>query len=95
MIVSVASPRISVSQITTLGSSFADDVRSYTAAGLDGLGVWELKLDQPDGSDGAAEVLELFEASGLESAAAVPTVPSILPLPLLGGPEDPAERIDA
>ena len=25
----------------------------------------------------------------------MPAVPSILPLPLLGGPDDPAERIDA
>src|SRR5205807_2168761 len=47
----------------------------------------------PQGEDAAS--LEQFEASGLDSAAAVPDVPSILPLPLLGGPEDPAERIDA
>ena len=84
-------PRVSVSQITTFRSSFADDVRDYAAAGLDGLGVWEVKLP----ADGDAEALELLEASGLESASAVPTVPSILPLPLLGGPEDPAERVEA
>ena len=84
-------PRVSVSQITTLGSSFADDLQTYAEAGLDGIGIWELKL--VDGGD--AEALERFQASGLESAAAVPAVPSILPLPLLGGPEDPAERIDA
>jgi len=80
-----------VSQITTLRSSFADDVRRYAAAGLDGIGVWELKL--AEGED--LELLELFEASGLESAAAVPAIPSILPLPLLGGPENPDERIEA
>ena len=85
-------PRVSVSQITTVRSSFADDVRLYTEAGLDGIGVWELKLGE-GGDD--AEALEVFEASGLESAAAVPAIPSILPLPLLGGPEDPAERIEA
>ena len=84
-------PRISVSQITTLRSSFADDLRRYAEAGLDGIGVWELKL--AEGED--LELLELFEASGLESAAAVPAVPSILPLPLLGGPENPEERIEA
>lgn len=84
-------PRVSVSQITTLRSSFAEDVRAYAAAGLDGLGVWELKL--PDG--GEAEALELLAESGLASAAAVPLVPSILPLPLLGGPEDPSARVDA
>jgi sugar phosphate isomerase/epimerase len=84
-------PRVSVSQITTLRSSFAEDVRDYAAAGLDGIGVWELKLGE--GAD--AEALEALAASGLESAAAIPAVPSVLPLPLLGGPEDPAERIEA
>jgi sugar phosphate isomerase/epimerase len=84
-------PRVSVSQITTFRSSFADDVRDYAAAGLDGIGIWELKL--PEGGD--AEALERLEASGLGAASAVPAVPSILPLPLLGGPEDPAERVDA
>ena len=84
-------PRVSVSQITTLGSSFAEDLRTYAEAGLDGIGIWELKL--PEGSD--AEALEQLAASGLASAAAVPLVPSILPLPLLGGPVDPAERVDA
>jgi sugar phosphate isomerase/epimerase len=84
-------PRVSVSQITTLRSSFVDDVQAYARAGLDGLGVWELKL--ADGGD--ADALDALQASGLASAAAVPAVPSILPLPLLGGPEDPAERIEA
>jgi sugar phosphate isomerase/epimerase len=84
-------PRFSVSQVSTLTASFADDVRAYARAGLDGLGVWELKLGEgPDG-----EALELFEASGLGATSAVPEVPSILPLPLLPGPEDPRERIDA
>jgi sugar phosphate isomerase/epimerase len=84
-------PRLSASQITTLRSSFTDDVRLYAAAGLDGIGIWELKL--PAG--GEAEALEALEASGLEAASAVPDIPSILPLPLMGGPEDPAERLEA
>jgi sugar phosphate isomerase/epimerase len=53
--------------------------------------VWEIKL--PAGSD--TEALEALEASGLGSAAAIPAVPSILPLPLMEGPPDPRERIDA
>ena len=84
-------PRFSVSQVSTLAASFADDVRAYARAGLDGLGVWELKLG--DGPDD--EALELFEASGLGSTSAVPEVPSILPLPLLPGPDDPRARIDS
>jgi sugar phosphate isomerase/epimerase len=84
-------PRFSISQITTLASTFEDDVRHYSAAGLDGIGVWEIKL----APDGDAEALELFESSGLGAAAAIPAIPSILPLPLMEGPSDPAERIDA
>jgi sugar phosphate isomerase/epimerase len=80
-------PRVSISQITTFTATFAEDVRLYADAGLDGIGVWELKL--------ADDSLEVFAASGLDAAAAVPSVPSILPLPLLGGPDDPAERLDA
>ena len=89
--VASSNPRVSVSQISTLPLTFAEDVRAYAAAGLDGIGVWELKLQE--GAD--AQALDLLEASGLESAAAVPAVPSILPLPLLGGPADPAERVEA
>jgi sugar phosphate isomerase/epimerase len=84
-------PRFSISQITTLASTFAADVRAYAAAGVEGIGVWEIKL--PDGSD--AEALEQLEASGLGSAAAIPAVPSILPLPLMEGPEEPQQRIEA
>ena len=83
-------PRVSVSQITTFRSSFAEDVRSYAAAGLDGIGIWELKLGE--GND--AEALEALDASGLERASAIPAVPALMQPPLLGGPEDPQERID-
>jgi sugar phosphate isomerase/epimerase len=77
--------------VSTLTASSADDVRAYAQAGLDGLGVWELKLGEgPD-----TEELELLEASGLSSTSAVPQVPSILPLPLLPGPDDPRARIDS
>jgi sugar phosphate isomerase/epimerase len=83
--------RISVSQVTTLRASFADDVRTYLAAGLDGIGIWEMKLG--DGPDDDA--LALFRESGLGSATAVPVVPSILPLPLLPGPDNRRERVDS
>jgi sugar phosphate isomerase/epimerase len=79
--------RLSVSQITTVTQSFADDLDAYRAAGADGIGIWEMKL--------ADDSLEGFRASGLGAAAAIPTVPSILPLPLMEGPEDPAERVEA
>ncbi len=73
--------------MSTLAASFADDVRAYAAAGVDGIGVWEIKLD--DNS------LAEFQASGLRSATAVPAVPSVHPLPLLPGPGTARERVDA
>ena len=84
-------PRLSVSQISTLHGSFQEDLRVYADAGLDGIGVWEMKL--PEGGDEAA--LDAFRASGLAAGSAVPQVPSLLPLPRLGGPVDPGERLDA
>jgi sugar phosphate isomerase/epimerase len=80
-------PRFSISQVSTLTASFADDLRVYAAAGVDGIGVWEIKL--MDGS------LAEFRASGLGSATAVPAVPSVHPLPLLPGPDTVRERVDA
>lgn len=80
-------PRYSISQITTVGQSFADDLDAYRAAGAEGIGIWEMKL----GDDS----LVRFRASGLEAAAAVPEVPSILPLPLMEGPAEPEERVEA
>ena len=77
--------------MSTLAAGFADDVHVYAQAGVDGIGIWELKLG--DGPDD--EALEVFRASGLGSATAVPLVPSILPLPLLPGPDDPRERVDS
>jgi sugar phosphate isomerase/epimerase len=79
--------RLSISQITTVTQSFADDLDAYRAAGADGVGIWEMKL--------AEDSLERFRSSGLDAAAAVPAVPSILPLPLMEGPADPAERVEA
>jgi len=79
--------RLSISQITTVTQSFADDLDAYRAAGADGIGIWEMKLQD--------DSLDRFRASGLESAAAIPAVPSILPLPLMEGPDDPAERVEA
>ena len=58
---------------------------------MDGIGIWEIKLP----AEGDAEALEQLEASGLGSAAAIPAVPSILPLPLMDGPEEPQRRIEA
>jgi len=87
----VPEPSFSISQVSTLQASFAEDVDAYAAAGADGIGIWELKL--PQGAD--AESLALVRDSGLAVTNCVPATPSILPLPLLEGPVDPRERIEA
>jgi sugar phosphate isomerase/epimerase len=84
--------RLSLSQISTVNASFAEDVAAYAAAGFEGIGVWEMKL--PD--DDAANRASIREAR-LEVANAVPAVPSILQLGIPGmeGAPDPAERIES
>jgi sugar phosphate isomerase/epimerase len=83
-------PRFSISQITTLPSSFEDDLRVYREAGAEGIGIWEIKLE----AGREEELLAALRASGLESTNAIPAVPSIAPIPI-PGPEDPAERVEA
>jgi sugar phosphate isomerase/epimerase len=79
--------RVSISQITTVTQSFADDLDAYRAAGADGIGIWEMKLED--------DSLERFRQSSLAAATAVPAVPSILPLPLMEGSDDPEQRVEA
>src|SRR2546422_11768786 len=83
-------PKFSISQVSTLAASFADDVRSYAEGGVDAIGIWELKLGDGPDDDALASV----EASRIFATTAVPAVPSILPLPLLPVPEDPRISID-
>jgi sugar phosphate isomerase/epimerase len=82
----------SLSTISTLNASFAEDVEVCAAAGFDAIGLWEMKL--PD--DDAANVA-LIHSRGLTVSNCVPTVPSFLRLAIPGmeGPADPDERADA
>ena len=83
---------LSLSEISTVGASFADDVRAYAAAGFDAIGIWEFKLPGDDDAN-----LALLRDAGLSVANVVPAVPSILQLAIPGmeGPPDPEERIEA
>jgi sugar phosphate isomerase/epimerase len=83
---------LSLSEISTVGASFAEDVEAYAIAGFDAIGLWEFKL--PD--DDAANVALLRE-HGLGVAVCVPEVPSVLPLAIPGmeGPPDPDDRVEA
>lgn len=84
--------KLSLSAISTLNASFAEDVEAYAAAGFDAIGLWEMKLPDDD-----EENIALLRAYGLSVSNCVPTVPSFLRLAIPGmeGPADPEERIDA
>jgi len=82
--------RLALSEISTVGASFEEDVRAYATAGFDGIGIWEFKLPNDD-----AENVQLLHSADLGVANCVPAVPTILQLGIPGmeGPPDPEERI--
>jgi sugar phosphate isomerase/epimerase len=84
--------RLSLSEISTVGASFEEDVRAYAAAGFDGIGIWEFKLPTDDAAN-----LALLREAGLAVATCVPAIPSILPLRIPGmeGPPEVEVRIEA
>ena len=84
--------KLSLSTISTLNASFAEDVAAYAAAGFDAIGLWEMKLPEDDEANVA-----LIGAHGLGVSYCVPPVPSFLQLAIPGmeGPADPAQRAEA
>ena len=84
--------RLSLSEISTVNATFAQDVAAYAGAGFDAIGIWEFKLPDDDGAN-----RELLQASGLTVANCIPAIPSILQLAIPGmeGPTDPQQRIYA
>jgi sugar phosphate isomerase/epimerase len=84
--------KLSLSEISTVGASFEEDVAAYAAAGFDGIGIWEFKLPADDDAN-----LALLREAGLAVANCIPTVPSVLPLRLPGmeGPADLRERVES
>ncbi len=83
---------LSLSQISTVGATFAEDVEAYAAAGFDAIGLWEFKLPGDDEAN-----IALLREHGLRVAVCVPTVPSVLQLARVGmeGPADVTERVRA
>ncbi len=84
--------RLSLSAISTVNASFAEDVETYAAAGFDAIGLWEFKLPGDDATN-----VELIRSHGLAVSNCIPTVPSFLPLAIPGmeGPPEPQERVEA
>ena len=82
--------RLSLSQISTANASFDDDLVAYRAAGFEGIGLWEYKLSGDSMADRDA-----LHGAQLVVTNCVPLVPTILPNPVMEGPEDPDARIDS
>jgi sugar phosphate isomerase/epimerase len=80
--------KVSISEISTPGATFAEDLAAYRAAGAEGIGIWEFKL-----ADDAADRAALRE-SGLVATNCIPAVPLILPAPGFEEPRDPETRTE-
>lgn len=82
--------RLSVNQMTFAGTTFADDVETCHDAGVLGLGVEAWKLTP--GRD--EEFAEALADADIQATLCVPETPSILPVALFGGSQDPQRRLD-
>lgn len=81
--------KLSLSEISTVSATFAEDVEAYAAAGFAAIGIWEAKL--PAGDDAN---LALLADAGLAVSNCIPAHPSILPNAVIEGPDDPEVRIE-
>jgi sugar phosphate isomerase/epimerase len=86
----MAEPKFSVSAITTFHQTYDEDLAIYREAGVQGMGIWEFKLEE--GKD--AESLAKLRDSGIKATTMIPGVLSIWPVPF-PGPDDPKERTEA
>jgi sugar phosphate isomerase/epimerase len=83
--------KLGIVEFSTLSATFEQDLAVYAEAGVDAIGICEIKLEE--GRE--ADQLEAFRGSGLEASGAVPAVPSILPIPAAPSPEHAEERVAA
>lgn len=83
----MAMPKFSVSAITTFHQTYEQDLATYTAAGAEGIGVWEMKLAEGQDADSLAKLRD----SGLVATTCIPNTLSIYPVPF-PGPADPKVR---
>jgi sugar phosphate isomerase/epimerase len=81
--------RIGICQWTTFPARFEEELAAYRAAGAGAIGILEPKLD------GVEDVRGLLRASGLAVSACLPAAGSILPSPLIPGPEQPEARVES
>jgi sugar phosphate isomerase/epimerase len=81
--------RIGICEWTTFPASFEDELAAYRAAGAGAIGILEFKLD------GIDDVRGRLRESGLVASACLPAAGSILPSPLIPGPDEPEARVES
>jgi sugar phosphate isomerase/epimerase len=82
-------PKFSVCEFTTMPSSFEEDLATYRAAGVQGIGIVEAKLP----ADRDDEVNDLLRESRMQATICIPATQSILPLPQIKRDSDPDVRV--
>jgi sugar phosphate isomerase/epimerase len=80
---------VGINEWTTFPASFEDELAAYRAAGAGAIGILEFKLD------GVDDVRGKLRESGLAVSACLPAAGSILPSPLIPGPEEPEARVES
>ena len=81
--------RIGICEWTTFPYSFDEELAACRAGGAEAIGILEFKLE------GVPDVRGKLRESGLAASACLPAVGSILPAPLVPGPEEPEARVEA
>jgi sugar phosphate isomerase/epimerase len=81
--------RIGICEWTTFPASFEVELAAYRAAGAGAIGILEPKLD------GVRDVRGKLRESGLAASACLPSAGSILPSPLIPGPQEPEARVQS
>jgi sugar phosphate isomerase/epimerase len=81
--------RIGICEWTTFPASFEEELAAYRAAGAGAIGILEFKVE------GVPGVREQLRESGLAASACLPAAGSILPSPLIPGPDEPEARVES
>jgi sugar phosphate isomerase/epimerase len=81
--------RVGICEWTTFPASFEEELAAYRAAGAGAIGILEFKLE------GVSDVRERLCESGLGASACLPNAGSILPSPLIPGPDEPEARVES
>jgi sugar phosphate isomerase/epimerase len=81
--------RTGICEWTTFPASFEDELAAYRAAGAGAIGLLEFKLE------GVEDVRSKLQESALAVSACLPAAGSILPSPLIPGPDEPEARVAA